>query len=280
MSLIASEVSWSVANRMVVNAVSLHVDTGSTVGLLGPNGAGKSSLLRILAGLRTPTAGSVSVREQPLGSWRRKDLARTVAVVEQQVSTEIDLTVADVVGLGRIPHRSEWAGATNSDRATVSEALRRTGLTEFAERRWHSLSGGERQLTQIARALAQEPGYLLLDEPTNHLDVAHQLDVLDLVRREPVTSVLALHDLNLAALFCDQVLVLSEGRAVRAGPPAEVLTEDLVGEVYRVRCEITPTEPEGRPHIRFLPPVHDDTKVSTMDTSRQTRTAPEATSST
>lgn len=251
MSLRARQVCWAVRDTVIVDGISARVVPGSTLGLLGPNGSGKSSLLRLLAGLRRPSSGMVLLDETDLAGLRRREVARRIAVVEQEVSTDVDLTVAEVVALGRTPHRGVWD--TGSDGASaIAEALERTGLTELAHRRWHSLSGGERQRTQIARALAQEPSELLLDEPTNHLDIAHQLDLLGLVRRLPVTSVVALHDLNLAAAFCDSLLMLVGGKVVAAGPPSAVLTEELVRGVYGVRCVVTPTQADGRPHVRFL----------------------------
>lgn len=251
--LLADEVSWSADGAVIVDGISLRVEPGSTVGLLGPNGSGKSSLLRLLAGLRRPLRGAVLLGGTDLREIGRRDLARRVAVVEQEVSTEIDLTVAEVVALGRLPHRSSWGGVRDGDHAAIADALRHTGLRPLAARRWHSLSGGERQRAQIARALAQQPSELLLDEPTNHLDIAHQLAVLDLVRRLPLTSIVCLHDLNLAATFCDSLLVLAGGRAVAAGDPRDVLTENLVHRVYGVRCDISTDRPGGPPHIRFLP---------------------------
>lgn len=262
MSLHAWKVSWSVGGSVggtvVVDDITLQVPPGSMLGLLGPNGSGKSSLLRLLAGLRKPSAGVVLLDGTDLADWRRRELARRIAMVEQEVSTEVDLTVAEVVALGRTPYRGRvvrgvWSGVRCDDQAAVERALEQTGLAHLAHRRWHSLSGGERQRTQIARALAQTPTELLLDEPTNHLDIAHQLDLLALVRQLPVTSVLALHDLNLAAAFCDSLLVLSSGKVVAAGAPAEVLTEDLVRRVYGVNCVIT-HDPDTHPHMRFLAP--------------------------
>lgn len=251
MSLTAHDVSWSAGGALILDGVRLRVEPGRTVGLLGPNGSGKSSLLRLLAGLRRPASGTVVVGDRTTDRWPRRELARRVAVVEQQVGTDVDLTVAEVVALGRTPHRSGWGGRGAADEAIVRRALEQTGLAGLAHRRWHGLSGGERQRAQIARALAQEPVELVLDEPTNHLDIAHQLDLLALVRRLPVTSVIALHDLNLAGMFCDELAVLSGGRVVAAGTPREVLTERTIAEVYGVRCAVS--EVDGHPHVRFLP---------------------------
>ncbi|MEU1016593.1 ABC transporter ATP-binding protein [Streptomyces sp. NPDC005898] len=240
-----------------MDGVSLAPPPGATVGLLGPNGSGKSTLLRLLAGVLAPAAGVVTLDGRPLADTPRRAVARRIAVVEQHASTQVELTVRDVVRLGRVPHRRAWSAPTPEDERAVREALEHTGLTERAAQSWHTLSGGERQRVQIARALAQEPRELLLDEPTNHLDVQHQLELLALIAELPLTSVIALHDLNLAAMYCDHVLILKEGTAYAAGTPAEVITEQLIAEVYGVRAVVTPGDPpqDGSPpapSIRFL----------------------------
>lgn len=249
----ADDVSWRVGGRMIVDGVSIEPEPGSTVGLLGPNGSGKSTLLRLLAGIRACSSGVVRLDGEPLARLRRKTVAQRVAVVEQHSDTEVDLTVLDVVRLGRIPHRNSWAGPSGADEAAVWEAIDYTRLRDKANQSWHTLSGGERQRVQIARALAQQPRELLLDEPTNHLDIQHQLELLGLVVRIPVTTVMALHDLNLAAMYCDHLVVLAQGRAVAAGTPEHVLTERLIEDVYSVRSVVTDEGPGGRPSVRFLP---------------------------
>lgn len=251
-TLVADRVSRAFDGRLILDGVSLAPRPGSVTGLLGPNGSGKSTLLRLLSGVLAPASGVVTLDGRPLGDWGRRAAARRVAVVEQHADTLVELTVLDVVRLGRIPHRRAWASAGDADEDAVRTALERTGLTDRADRFWHTLSGGERQRVQIARALAQEPRELLLDEPTNHLDVQHQLELLNLIAELPVTSVVALHDLNLAAMYCDQVVVLRQGRVVAAGPPGDTLTESLIADVYGVRAEVTRPGPDDRPHIRFL----------------------------
>ncbi|MEV5366359.1 ABC transporter ATP-binding protein [Streptomyces cellulosae] len=249
----ADRVVRRMGDKVVVDDVTLILRPSETIGLLGPNGSGKSTLLRLLAGVLAPTSGVVTLDGRPLSEVGRRAAARRIATVEQYADTQTDLTVRDAVALGRIPHRRAWTPPTASDAEAVGEALSRTGLTDRAHQSWHTLSGGERQRTQIARALAQEPRELLLDEPTNHLDIQHQLDLLTLVASLPVTTVIALHDLNLAAMYCDRLLVLSEGRAVAEGTPAEVLTTDLIERVYGVRAEVT--HDPGHPVIRFLRPA-------------------------
>ncbi|MEV3970847.1 ABC transporter ATP-binding protein [Streptomyces sp. NPDC050698] len=248
----ADRVGRRTDGRLILDGVVLAPETGSTVGVLGPNGSGKSTLLRLLAGLLAPTCGVVTLDGTPLGELPRRTVARRLAVVEQQSDTQVEFTVEDVVRLGRIPHRRAWTPASADDERAVRAALERTGLADCSGRSWHTLSGGERQRVQIARALAQEPRELLLDEPTNHLDIHHQLDLLTLVTGLPVTTVVALHDLNLAAMYCDRVVVLHEGRVVAGGTPGDVLTAELIADVYGVRAAVSREGPEGRPHVRFL----------------------------
>ncbi|WP_151482376.1 ABC transporter ATP-binding protein [Streptomyces albicerus] len=248
----ADRVTRTADGRLILDGVSITPAPGTTVGLLGPNGSGKSTLLRLLAGVLTPASGVVTLDGSPLAELGHRDIARRIAVVEQQADTQVELTVLDVVRLGRIPHRRAWTPASATDEEVVRGALDHTGLTDRAHQSWHTLSGGERQRVQIARALAQEPRELLLDEPTNHLDIQHQLDLLALVTSLPVTSVVALHDLNLAAMYCDRLVVLREGRVVACGSPGDILTEELIAEVYGVRASVTRNGSDDRPHVRFL----------------------------
>ncbi|WP_306320247.1 MULTISPECIES: ABC transporter ATP-binding protein [unclassified Streptomyces] len=248
--LSAERVSWSPGGALVLDGVSLTPRPGTVTGILGPNGSGKSTLLRLLAGVLAPSTGVVTLDGDPLASVGRRQAARRIAMVQQQSDAQVELTVADVVRLGRVPHRRAWQPASAADEAAVRAALERSGLADRAHRLWHTLSGGERQRVQIARALAQEPRELLLDEPTNHLDIQHQLELLDLIGTLDVTSVVALHDLNLAATYCARVVVLRAGRVVAAGEPGDVLTEELIADVYGVRAEVT--LPGTRPHIRYL----------------------------
>ncbi|GGR74884.1 histidinol-phosphatase [Streptomyces aureoverticillatus] len=246
MRITAEGLGWSVAGKRVVADVNLDVAPGETVGLIGPNGSGKSSLLRCLAGLRAPTAGSVAYDREPIRRWGPRRVARHIAFVEQAADTESDLRVADVVSLGRTPFGDRWRGLGAHDRAVVDAALARLGLTELRERPWKALSGGERQRAHIARALAQQPYAILLDEPTNHLDVKHQLELLDLLAGTDQTVLVALHDLSLAARYCDRLLLMHGGRLVADGPPKDVLTPRLLAEVFEVDAE---TGPDSLGHL-------------------------------
>ena len=258
MGLSAREVRWEAGGRAVVDGVSFTVAEGSVTGLLGPNGAGKSSLLRLLAGVASPDDGVVLAGDADVHRTARRERARSIALLEQETHPSAPLTVLDVVLLGRIPHRPGWlprAAEDAADDALARACLAQVGLAGFEGRDFATLSGGERQRAQVARALAQEPRVLLLDEPTNHLDVAAQLSLLALVRSLALTTVAALHDLNLAASWCDHVVVLDAGRVVADGPPREVLSPELVERVYGVRAHVLDHPSTGRPLIAFDPPA-------------------------
>ncbi|HEX7309056.1 ABC transporter ATP-binding protein [Lentzea sp.] len=238
MRIDVQSLSWGVPGKTIVHDVSLTVEPGETVGLIGPNGSGKSSLLRCVAGLRTPTSGHVRYDDVDIAEWPVKERARKLAFVEQTADTESDLRVAEVVMLGRTVHRSRWRGPDAADHAIVEESLARLDLTGLADRPWKQLSGGERQRTHLARALTQRTSALLLDEPTNHLDVRHQLELMELASGTPQTVVVALHDLALAARYCDRLVLMHRGAVVADGPAAGVLTAPLLREVFDVEAEI------------------------------------------
>ncbi|WP_319411323.1 ABC transporter ATP-binding protein [uncultured Cohaesibacter sp.] len=252
MSIKAENLSWSAGNRLIVDDVSLSVATGETVGLIGPNGSGKSSLLRLLASIRQPDRGGVLIGDRDIRSISRRDLARQVALVQQHAATDLQITVHEVVRLGRTPYRAAFAGWSRQDEAAVSEALERTGMQGFRDHMWQQLSGGERQRVHIAKALAQQPSILFLDEPTNHLDIEHQLGILQLVRQQGLTCVIALHDLNHAAMFCDRLLVLKGGKLVNSGRPHEVLNPETLRSIFHVEGVIETSDYHGKPHIQFL----------------------------
>lgn len=251
MRLTGEDLGWTVDGTTIVDDVSLDCRDGAVTGLLGPNGSGKTSLLRMLAGLTRPGAGLVRLGGADLHRMRPRDRARAVALVEQEASTGLDLTVRQVVELGRSPYRSRFATGDPAGAAVVERSMGLARVGHLADRRWPSLSGGERQRAHLARALAQEPAVLLLDEPTNHLDLRHQLEFLERVRGLGLTVVAALHDLELAAAYCDDVAVLDAGRLVAHGPVAEVLTSDLVAQVYAVDVAVERHPVHDRPHVRW-----------------------------
>ncbi|AXQ96228.1 ABC transporter ATP-binding protein (plasmid) [Cereibacter azotoformans] len=250
MRLRATNLGWRAGRQTIVAGVSLEIVPGETFGLIGPNGSGKSTLLRLMAGLAPRPEGAVHLDGIPLNTLSRRDVARAIAFVEQIAETSEALTVRDVVELGRTPWLSALAPFGPQDTAIVDEALRVVGLTAMGRRRWSTLSGGERQRVQIARALAQRPRLLMLDEPTNHLDIHHQLSLLRLVSRLPVTVVMALHDLN-QAMGCDRLAVMEGGRLAACGPPAEVLTPARLADIFRVRATALLDPADATTHFRF-----------------------------
>ncbi|YCH29231.1 ABC transporter ATP-binding protein [Erwinia sp. D4-22] len=252
MSIGAENVSWKVGNKVIVDNVSLTVSPGATVGLLGPNGSGKSSLLRLLAGIRRPHAGTVTLDGKAIRHIAKKQLARRIAFVEQHAATEANMRVRDVVKLGRIPHHSPFSSWSREDDKIVDEALERVEMLQCSDRRWQSLSGGERQRVHIARALAQTPGEILLDEPTNHLDIHHQIQLMKLISELAVTSIVAIHDLNHAAMFCDALIVMQNGNVIARGTPEQVLTESLLWQVFQVETRIEVSPYHGKKHIHFI----------------------------
>ncbi|WP_258726629.1 ABC transporter ATP-binding protein [Cellulomonas sp. NS3] len=288
MELTLTGVRTRLGGRWVVDGIDATPPPGRLTGLLGPNGAGKTTLLRLVAGLLVPEGGAVLVdpgadagadahagvattptgpatpdrtaARVPVHELPRRARAQRIALLEQESSSTVPLSVHDVVALGRIPYRTVWG--TDPDPAAVTRALEHARAGHLAERPWSSLSGGERQRVHVARALAQEPELLLLDEPTNHLDVSTQLSLLAFVRDLGTTTVAALHDLNLAAAFCEHVLVLSGGRLAAAGHPRDVLRPALLREVYGVDCDVLTHPRTGRPVIAFAEPTSERAPAS------------------
>lgn len=251
MSITLDDVSFAAGDTLIVDGVSLHAEKGKVLGLLGPNGSGKSSMLRLICRLRKIKSGVIRLGDDDLSSIARGTLARRIALVEQQSETDTQMTVRDVVQLGRTPHRGFLTPWTTQDEAAVTQALQRVDMQERAGRLWQTLSGGERQRVHLARALAQEPDELILDEPTNHLDIQHQLEILSLVSKLGITCIVALHDLNLAAMFCDRLAVLQEGCVVAVGTPEAVLTENLLQTVFGVRAHVEKSPVHGRCNIQY-----------------------------
>jgi iron complex transport system ATP-binding protein len=229
----------------VLAGVSLDVAAGEWVTVIGPNGAGKSTLLRAVGG-RLVHRGSISLFGTPSAALARRARARMVASVAQTPVVPPGMVVADYVLLGRTPHISTLGRESAHDQAVVSSVLERLELTPFAGRMLSTLSGGERQRAFLARALAQEAPLLLLDEPTSALDIGHQQDVLELVdelRRDRELTVLAtMHDLSVAGEYADRLVLMAAGRVVAAGPPREVLTEELLGSLYGARVRVVDGE--------------------------------------
>ncbi|WP_196152540.1 ABC transporter ATP-binding protein [Nocardia bovistercoris] len=227
-------VSFGYGGAVVLDGVGLVAESGDTVGLIGPNGSGKSTVLRLIYRALRPHDGTVAIDGRPVRGLRGRALAARLAVVVQESPAETPVTVAETVLLGRAPWAGAVRGYTREDRVRAAAALERVGARHLADRGFAELSGGERQRVLIARALAQCADHVLLDEPTNHLDVRYQHELLALVRGLDATSIVVLHDLNLAARYCDRLVLLDRGRVVAAGSVEDVLTPELLEPVYQV----------------------------------------------
>ena len=234
--------AYRASDPLVVVDVSLTIAPGELVGILGPNGSGKTTLLKMLSGTLTPTAGTIQFDRRPLADWKRRDLARRIALVPQETYAAFDFTVLDIVLMGRFPHLGTFALEGPADLAIAREALASTGTAAFEDRPFATLSGGEKQRVVIASALAQSPQLLLLDEPTASLDLGHQLDVRLLLAAlngdRGVTMVLSTHDLNLAAALCRQLILLRGGRVIAQGATEQALTPDTVRALYGVDADV------------------------------------------
>ena len=254
-ALEVSDLTCSIGRRTILSGVDLDVRPGEVLGLVGANGSGKSTLLRTLAGVRPATRGEVVVQGTPLSGMRSRERARHIAFVAQEEAVAADLLVAEMVALGRVPHLRASGAMDEASRAAVQEALWLVDLEYAAQQPLDRLSGGERRRALIARGLAQGAPLLLLDEPTNHLDIRHQLALMRLVRTLDRTVVLAIHDLDLAATFCDRIAVLHDGGVFACGTPDEVLVPRVLHDAFGVLATRVTHPLTGRTHLLFS---HDE----------------------
>lgn len=237
--------------REILDSVSFDAGNREFVGLIGPNGSGKSTLLKCIYRVLKPDNGAVYIGQEDVSHMSYKKSAREMAVVAQHNYYNFEFTVTQVVLMGRAPHKSTFERDNAEDYRIVREALKTVDMLPMADRNFSTLSGGEQQRVILARALAQETPCLILDEPTNHLDITYQLDLLDIVKKLNITVVSAIHDLNMAAMFCDRLYVLEKGKILTSGTPREVLTPQLIRDVYHVESQIVYDE-NGHMHIIYL----------------------------
>ncbi|MFT4890256.1 MAG: iron complex transport system ATP-binding protein [Halobacteriales archaeon] len=250
------DVSVSLGGTTVLDEISTAVREGQFVGLIGPNGAGKTTLLRTMSGVLDPDAGRVVIDGDGVADLSSMESSRRVAVLPQDTTVSFDFSVEQVVEMGRHPYRSRFGGGNADDRRIVRDAMQRVDVARFADRSIGSVSGGERQRAILARALAQDTPVLLLDEPTASLDVTRQVETLALVRelvRDGKTAVAAIHDLDLAARFCDELALLSGGGIVASGSPERVLDDETVSDAFDGRAVVGRDAITGSPTVRALP---------------------------
>lgn len=251
MKVDVKDISVSYGAEEILKQVSIDADGKEFIGLIGPNGSGKSTLLKCIYRVLKPAGGCVRLNDVDIQNISYKNSAKKMAVLAQHNYYNFDFSVREVVMMGRSPHKKALERENARDYAIVEEALKTVGMSRFAERSFSTLSGGEQQRVILARALAQQTPCLILDEPTNHLDITHQLQLMKIVKGLDVTVISAIHDLNIAAMFCDRLYVLKNGGIVGQGTPREVLTTEFIREIYEVESEIV-QDSKGNLHILFL----------------------------
>ncbi|MED3574029.1 heme ABC transporter ATP-binding protein [Cytobacillus praedii] len=223
-------------NQSVLEEISFSVKRGECLGIIGPNGSGKSTLLKLLSGVESTTAGRIELNGKQIEQYNRKELAKWLAVLQQESLPPIGFTVREVIEMGRFPFQN-WLGEETTDfERLIDVILNKMGLDDLSDRHLEYLSGGERQRVALGKTMAQQPKLLMLDEPTTYLDIGHQVLLMDRIREwqleEELTVISVLHDLNLAALYCDRLLLLHNGRVVATGSPEDIMRTDLIEEVY------------------------------------------------
>ena len=235
-----------------LNEVNLKIEPGRVIGLLGPNGSGKTTLLKSIYRVLKPSGGVIWIDGADIRTMSHRETAKRMGVVSQFNALSFDFTVEEMVLMGRAPHKRAFDRDTEEDYRIAEDALRRVDMLDFRDRSFQTLSGGEKQRIILARALAQQVEMLILDEPTNHLDIKYQIQIMDVVKSMGVGVLAALHDLNLTLMYCSYVYVLKDGRIVAHGPTEEVITEQLIRDVYEVDCAVARHPVNGKLSVTFF----------------------------
>lgn len=252
MEILAEAVKFFVGKKQILKGVDFHLYPKEFLGIIGPNGSGKSTFLKCVYRVQKPTEGKLVFDGKLLDEMSYRESALKLAVVAQHNFYNFDFTVLDVVLMGRSPHKKMMERDNLKDYTLARDAIKLVGLEGFEERNFSTLSGGEQQRVILARALTQETECLVLDEPTNHLDIRYQLEIMDIVKSLDLTVAAAIHDLNIAAMYCDRLIAIRDGQVAGVGTPAELLTEEFIRDLYQVDSKVEIDE-TGRMHIIYLP---------------------------
>ena len=250
MNIKAENINITLEKNNILKGINIEVDNKEVVGIIGPNGSGKSTLLKCIYRVLKPNDGAILLDEVDIKDMTVKESSKKLAVLSQHNNYNFDFTVKDIVLMGRSPHKKFMERDNKEDYDIVNEALKKVDMLEFKDRSFQSLSGGEQQRVILARALAQQPQCLILDEPTNHLDIKYQLQLMRIVKSLNIEVIAAIHDLNIAAMYCDKIYVLKDGQVIKYGNPKDVLTKELIKEVYEVDAELRVDK--ERVHISYL----------------------------
>lgn len=243
---------YFVGDRQILKEISLEIRDGQFVGIIGANGSGKSTLLKNIYRLYRPKCGKINIDREDILKMKPKEVAKRLAVLSQESTSEFDFKVEDVVKMGRYPYKLLFEDYSKDDINMVYEMLDKVGLKGFKDRSFNSLSGGEKQRVLIARALVQNAKFLILDEPTNHLDIGYQFQIMELIKKLKITTFAAIHDMNIAAMFCDYLIVIKKGEIIAKGKKEEILTKDMIKEIFGVDCYIGKNPITEDMHVFYL----------------------------
>jgi len=247
----ANNVTWFANKTAVIDNINFNVTSGETIAIVGPNGAGKTSLLKCLHGEHTNYKGNIYLNGKPLNTFSSKDIAKKIAVVSQHSESAFNLTILDIVAMGLIPHKGLFDVNTDTDRHHIEQALIKVDLLKKQHQFFNTLSGGEQQRVLIARAIVQSPDILMMDEPTNHLDMYYQHQILMLAKTLNITLLITIHDLNLAAQYCDRIIMLNKGQLIADNIPEHVFTAERLKQVYKLDCVIDKNPFTAKTRITF-----------------------------
>lgn len=243
---------FSIDKKEILNDISFDVPKGSFVGVIGPNGSGKSTLLKNVYRLYKPSSGNILLDNRDLSKMKDKECAKKIAVLAQESTSQFDFTVEQIVKMGRYPYKSIFEDYSKNDLQMVKDMLKKVGLDDYSERSFSNLSGGEKQRTLIARALVQNTDFLILDEPTNHLDIGYQIQLMDLVKSLNITTLSAIHDMNLASMYCDYLIVMNEGKIIKFGMVEEVITAQMLKDVFGVNAYVGKNPINNKLQVSFM----------------------------
>ncbi|WP_312286107.1 ABC transporter ATP-binding protein [Terrisporobacter sp.] len=243
---------FSIDNKEILKDISFDVPKGSFVGIIGPNGSGKSTLLKNIYRLYKPSSGKIILDNKDLFTMKDKECAKEIAVLAQESNSQFDFTVEQIVKMGRYPYKSVFEDYSKDDLKMVSEMLKKVGLDDYSHRSFSNLSGGEKQRALIARALVQNTDFLILDEPTNHLDIGYQIQLMDLVKSMKITTLSAIHDMNIASMYCDYLIVMKDGKIKKFGNVEEVITSQTLKEIFGVNAYVGENPINKKLQVSFM----------------------------
>lgn len=253
MHLDVNNLEVEISQKTIVRDISLSIKNKEFVGLIGPNGSGKSTILKSLYRVLTPKKGIITLNGKDMLKMSIKSTSKEMAVVSQFNDTNFEFKVLDMVMMGRTPHKKAFELDSKEDFDIAMDCLQKVHMEDYYNRNFSTLSGGEKQRVVLARALAQKSNLIILDEPTNHLDIKYQIEMLDLIKKLDITVLSALHDLNLAAYYCDKIYVINKGKVVCSGTPNEALTPDTIKKVFGVSSEVSVHQSTNKLNIVFIP---------------------------